>query len=293
MFDKGLLNFYITINPTDVYNPIVKFLAGSEIDIDDMLLNKSFLSTILRFDKSKGTAVEGILGHVKVYYGCVESQGQGTLHCHMMVWLEGGHDPNEIKQHIMEAKDTNFCDQLLAFLDDTISNDIPSEPDPDILVPLMVHHLCSVHGVFPISNEEDPWATTVHQNDLHHLVKACQTHKHNLLCFKFDLDESHYCGSSYIDDETGEICLHCLNGMVNNFNSSMWEAVHCNMDIKFIGLGAPAKTILYYIMDYITKSQLQAHLSKFDPADDEIAIRAKELIRKSAHAMISHQELSV
>ncbi|KAG1801813.1 uncharacterized protein BJ212DRAFT_1236168, partial [Suillus subaureus] len=91
--------FYITINPTDVYNPIVKFLAGSEIDIDDMLLNKvpdfwgqsilvarnptvtvkffnlyikSFLSAILGFDKSKGTAVEGILGHVKAYYGCVK-----------------------------------------------------------------------------------------------------------------------------------------------------------------------------------------------------------------------------
>ncbi|KAG1839100.1 hypothetical protein DFJ58DRAFT_637331, partial [Suillus subalutaceus] len=40
MFDKGLPNFYITINPADVYNPIVKFLAGSEIDIDDMLPNE-------------------------------------------------------------------------------------------------------------------------------------------------------------------------------------------------------------------------------------------------------------
>ncbi|KAG2151975.1 hypothetical protein BD769DRAFT_1343142, partial [Suillus cothurnatus] len=76
------------------------------------------------------------------------------------------------------------------------------------------------------------------------------------------------------------------------------------MDIKFIGSGASAKAILYYITDYITKSQLKAHvayaaldlarqkLSEFNPADDELTIRAKELIRKSAHAMISHQELS-
>ncbi|KAG1850152.1 hypothetical protein F4604DRAFT_1502605, partial [Suillus subluteus] len=40
MFDKGLPNFYITINPADVYNPIMKFLAGSEIDVDDMLPNE-------------------------------------------------------------------------------------------------------------------------------------------------------------------------------------------------------------------------------------------------------------
>jgi hypothetical protein len=31
------------------------------------------------------------------------------------------------------------------------------------------------------------------------------------------------------------------------------------MDIKFIGSGASAKEILYYITDYITKSQLKTH----------------------------------
>ncbi|KAJ4495233.1 hypothetical protein C8R41DRAFT_738335, partial [Lentinula lateritia] len=36
MIDQGLPSFYITINPADVYNPLVKFLAGSEIDIDYM-----------------------------------------------------------------------------------------------------------------------------------------------------------------------------------------------------------------------------------------------------------------
>lgn len=35
--DQGLPSFYITINPADVFNPLVKFLAGSEIDIDNLL----------------------------------------------------------------------------------------------------------------------------------------------------------------------------------------------------------------------------------------------------------------
>ncbi|KAJ7327851.1 hypothetical protein DFH08DRAFT_635870, partial [Mycena albidolilacea] len=37
MIEKGLPSFYITINPADVYNPIIKFLAGSEIDLDSLL----------------------------------------------------------------------------------------------------------------------------------------------------------------------------------------------------------------------------------------------------------------
>ncbi|KAJ7908622.1 hypothetical protein B0H13DRAFT_2331271 [Mycena leptocephala] len=34
MIEKGMPSFYITINPADVYNPLVKFLAGSEINLD-------------------------------------------------------------------------------------------------------------------------------------------------------------------------------------------------------------------------------------------------------------------
>ncbi|KAJ7703570.1 hypothetical protein B0H17DRAFT_922210 [Mycena rosella] len=39
MIEKGLPSFYITINPVDVYDPLVKFLAGSEIDLDDLKPN--------------------------------------------------------------------------------------------------------------------------------------------------------------------------------------------------------------------------------------------------------------
>lgn len=36
MIDKGLPSFYITINPADVFNPLVKFLADDEINLDSM-----------------------------------------------------------------------------------------------------------------------------------------------------------------------------------------------------------------------------------------------------------------
>lgn len=39
MIEKGLPSFYLTINPADVYNPLVKFLAGDEIDLDKLTLD--------------------------------------------------------------------------------------------------------------------------------------------------------------------------------------------------------------------------------------------------------------
>lgn len=34
MMHLGLPSFYITINPADIYNPIVRYLAGENIDVD-------------------------------------------------------------------------------------------------------------------------------------------------------------------------------------------------------------------------------------------------------------------
>ncbi|KAJ6527579.1 hypothetical protein DFH09DRAFT_935634, partial [Mycena vulgaris] len=76
------------------------------------------------------------------------------------------------------------------------------------------------------------------------------------------------------------------------------------MDIKFIGSGPAAKAILYYITDFITKSQLQAHvayaalelavnkLGEFNPVEDDLESRARKLLQKCAHSLISKQELS-
>lgn len=84
----------------------------------------------------------------------------------------------------------------------------------------------------------------------------------------------------------------------------MIEAIHCNMDIKFIGSGASAKGILYYITDYITKSQLKTHvafsmfelavkkLGRFNPLHDDLTVRAQKMLQKCVYAMISQQELS-
>ena len=43
------------------------------------------ISYLLRFGQHDG----GVLGHIASYYGCIEEQGTGTLHIHMLAWLQG------------------------------------------------------------------------------------------------------------------------------------------------------------------------------------------------------------
>ncbi|KAJ7743466.1 hypothetical protein DFH07DRAFT_749949 [Mycena maculata] len=249
---------------------------------------KAFISALLGYDPEEKTLEGGILGVVKAYYGCVEAQGRGTLHCHMLVWLEGGLNPNEIKKRVLE--DPEFGKRLLAFLNDTISVD----PDLNLTVPSDDHHPCSVRGM-PVDPES---FSPQRQKDLRNVVLQCQTHTHSKTCFKYwkrppepktchlDLHEDNFPGESYVDPETGEIHLRCLDGLVNNFNATMLEAIRNNMDIKFIGSGASAKGILYCITDYIIKSELKTHvafamlelavkkLGEYNPLEDDIMIRA-------------------
>jgi hypothetical protein len=236
----------------------------------------------------------------------------------MLVWLEGSLNPNEIKDHVLKDGDIEFRDKLLAFLDDTISNSIP--PDPLQVIGQVEHHPCAVRGVsFAIDDMENYLRKNERQSDLHRLVKQCQQHIHSQTCYKywkgplsreprecrFDLDEKNFCPNSYFDNETGELNLQCLDArMVNNFNLTIIEAIRCNMDVKFIGSGPLAKAVLYYITDYITKSQLKSHvafaalelavkkLGEHNEEQDEATTRAKWLLQKCAFAMISHQELS-
>ncbi len=338
MLTKGMPSFYLTINPADVYCPVVKFLAGEDIDVDRLLPNqvpdfwdqsiliaqnpvvaarffnlymKAFISSLLGYDVGTRRSTMGILGNIKAYYGCVEAQGRGTLHCHMIVWVEGGLDPNEIKERIQSEGGGEFGERLIRFLDDTISNgfpDLPAGTDGED-----APHPCAIRG-FDLQESSDSVAD-YRKKDIARLIRSCQVHKHSSTCYKywggppeprqcrFDLDAGNVQPVSVIDSETGELRLRCLDGLVNNFNDTILEAMRCNMDIKFIGSGEDAKAVLYYITDYITKSQLKVHvayaalelavrkLSDIDFGDDRMQ-KAKRMLQRCAFSLLSNQELS-
>ncbi|KAJ3754711.1 hypothetical protein EV360DRAFT_51097 [Lentinula raphanica] len=270
---------------------------------------------ILGYKPKQSDDSSGILGHVSGYYGCVEAQGRGTLHCHMLIWVVGGLNPDEIKQRIQRDDGLAFRERL-AFLDDTISSSVIPDPIPDQTgVQSSQFHPCSVRGPH-IPGELDIESEKLLQKDRHFLSKCCQTHKHTSTCYKywrgppeprscrFELDVSNVNDTTFFDDVTGELHLRKLDGLVNDFNETILAAVRCNMDLKFIGSGASGKAVMYYITDYITKSQLKAHVAyaalelavkRLEPSiddNDPLTVQAKRLLQRCAYAMINQQELS-
>ena len=335
----GMPSFYLTINPADCHNPIVKFLAGEEIDLENMLEDqipkyweqavllstnptigakffnqylKAFVRTVLGYREDGTGDHDGVLGTVKAHYGCVEAQGRGSLHCHMLVWVEGALNPNEIRERVIQ--DPEWGKILLDYLDNTITNIVPEDPIPDKHAPWEDRDPCTLRGVnLEMDNIEERIA--LRMKDCHYLAERVQRHRHSHTCYKyyrageertcrFDLKEENFQSESCIDGETGQINLRCLDGLVNNFNMTILEAVRCNMDIQFIGSGASAKAMIYYITDYITKSQLKSHIAYaalqmavkkcegLEDEDDDFTVRSKRLLQKCAYALISHQEMS-
>lgn len=92
---------FVTINPSDTTNPLVAVIAGLDSDVWKQMTSRdrtefvaknpgpaaqffdlmmtSFIKIILRY----GDTQPGLFGQCKGYYGMVEAQGKGTLHCHM------------------------------------------------------------------------------------------------------------------------------------------------------------------------------------------------------------------
>ncbi|THU84820.1 hypothetical protein K435DRAFT_686836, partial [Dendrothele bispora CBS 962.96] len=276
---------------------------------------RTFIRTLLAYDPDTPEREPGILGPVSAYYGCVEAQGRGSLHCHMLIWLEGSLNPNEIRDRIAGGQDIEFTNRLIRYLDDTIATHIPSSADNDGSDSRKVHP-CHLRPIVRLPGEDDSSYNRRLLADLSQLAFKTQLHIHSHTCYKywkggtspktcrFELDQSNVRENTVADVTTGELTLRQLNGLVNPYNPTMLSALRCNMDIKFIGSGASAKAILYYITDYITKCQLKAHIAfgaldaalkkigTYRPDEDTIANRGKQLLNKCAYAMLSHQELS-
>ncbi|KAG1788114.1 uncharacterized protein HD556DRAFT_1434138 [Suillus plorans] len=59
---------FVTVNPHDLTSSLIPIIHGP-----------------------------GVFGHCKAYYGMVEAQGRGTLHCHFLIWVKGNPSPQGLQ----------------------------------------------------------------------------------------------------------------------------------------------------------------------------------------------------
>ncbi|KAH7902851.1 hypothetical protein BJ138DRAFT_1200449, partial [Hygrophoropsis aurantiaca] len=151
------------------------------------------------------------------------------------------------------------------------------------------------------------------------LAVECNWHTHTETCWKHLKSKSERSDATCrmrmdgttkalteLDPETLSIMLKRLHPWINNFNELILFLLQCNMDIKYIGSGEAAKALVYYVTDYISKTDLQTHVglaaltyaiksnnTKFEDNFDSSALQKdRSLITKTVNSIMSRQEMS-
>ncbi|KAG1782954.1 hypothetical protein EV702DRAFT_958846, partial [Suillus placidus] len=91
----------------------------------------------------------------------------------------------------------------------------------------------------------------------HRCRRVCHKYGHESDCrflFPHEVVEE-----SYFDPKSKAVVLKCLDGTVNYFNPYVLVFCRHNHDLKCILSGKAAKATMFYITDYITKSDLKTH----------------------------------
>ena len=138
--NQGLPSIFLTINPTDINSRVALYFAGVNLDLHAIIpsnlpttyeraeiIASHPEATVKLFHRLITTvletmiASEKVLGPVKAYFGTVENQGRGSLHLHMLIWLDHDYTPAQLREKI---KDEQFRNNLKDYLEDIISEDI-------------------------------------------------------------------------------------------------------------------------------------------------------------------------
>jgi hypothetical protein len=111
----------------------------------------------------------GVLGLVRAYFGAVEAQGHGNLHCHLLLWLANTPDTVEINCHM---RDPLFRERLRTYIARTVTADV------DGFLPENANqHYDHPHPSF--CRPPDPRSPSFHEDCLKHELVHIQTSQYH------------------------------------------------------------------------------------------------------------------
>ena len=139
IFNQGLPSIFMTINPADIHSRVALYFAGVDLDLDTILSEKipstyeraqiiashpvatARFFNVLISSILKCMVEKGVLGPIKAYFGTVENQGRGSLHLHILMWLDHDLTPSKLKELTANEE---FRNNLLSYLEDIIKQDL-------------------------------------------------------------------------------------------------------------------------------------------------------------------------
>lgn len=186
------------------------------------------------------------------------------LQGHFLLWLLGGLNPAEVHRRMRDEEDFQKC--FFAFFEDIIHHHLPE-------IEMEVDKSFEPRVERP-PQPPLPDATLQALNEWESIfctqIKTCgeilQRHGCHKVCHKYGNDNRcrflfphEIVEASYFDQETNSIFLLVRDGTVNYFNPYLLVFCRHNHDIKCILSGRATKAVMFYITDYIAKSDLKTH----------------------------------
>ncbi len=283
----GPPSLWITINPTDIDDPIAQVFAGAEIDVDrfaategpsreeravaiardpyaacrffhfliDAIIEYVFGVKVTQF-VVRGN--KGVFGRCAAYIGAVESQGRGSLHFHMLIWLEDTPRPEVL--HEMLGKEQFRC-RVREFIRQNLRAYLPG--------------LETAQSVRAIPKEKEigysrppcPSSSTYDEElkDFElRLARANQVHTCKVRrCLRYNAKGQLKCkrrapfersDEDYVTAE-GRWSQKRLYRYMNGWNPAVLINGRCNNDAKLLTNGSDTKNITFYVSSYAAKKQ--------------------------------------
>ena len=88
---------------------------------------ETFISDVLGVDAKH----HGLYGDTNGYYGTVEQQGHLTLHLHMLIWIKGSLNPQEMRDKIMSSS-SEWQKKLIDWLENCHTGDFLTGTHVDV-----------------------------------------------------------------------------------------------------------------------------------------------------------------
>jgi len=295
LFSTALIKYlpviWVTINFSDLHDPVAQIFAGHEIDMDQFssafgpnsteraetiasdpyasacffhFMLQLVLRTLYGFHVTayRVSTETGILGSLSAYYGMVESQGRGTLHCHLLFWMKD--TPSAARIH--ELLDTEqFRAQVRHYIRVCFHAHIPGVETRDDLrhIPNEVEIAYSRPP-----NPDQPNFKEQVQDLEHRVARAKQVHTCSLgQCL---VPDSHGqlkcrrrapwpCSPTEYIDQYGNWSPERHFGFLNCWNPFLSCAARCNNDQQLLTNGRDTTDIGYYSTKYMSKAQGRGH----------------------------------
>jgi hypothetical protein len=277
---EGMVAFWLTINPSDLQNPLVLILAGvkhcsTTFPVATSAIHQAVATSnpvavaqffhytckaILDNLLATGSGETGILGDLSNYFGVVETNGRGMLHLHTLIWVRGNHGFMTLRDRLL--RDSHFATRMIHYLETIVMQSI-REGNPDdcaVTTPSMP----------PPANDAESdiefYRKLCHDANCVARKKQLHSRHHSATCFKYRQSGSHKqtCRFGmprdlFTESKVDNLCVIRLSrnhARVNPWNPAIASCIRSNHDISWIPTVSKSLSLLYYITNYATKDDI-------------------------------------